>query len=377
MRIVHFLLGRCNPDSANGVDKTVYHLSKAQAMLGHDVAVFSITAKPAIPIERVMVKTYCPERLPIRLPKSLVKDLFEWKPDIVHLHSVYIPQNAILAKHLRSQKIPYVITPNGGLSPYVLKRRWYLKVPYKLLVERPYLNHAAFIHAANDQIDIQNYGVKIPIVVAPNGIDLTSIPDDLNPNAIVNRFPNLKDKRIFLFLGRLDAFHKGLDLMLYGFEKSLKDTGAVLVLIGPDWRGYRRQLEKLAQSLGISSQVFFLGPMYGKEKWDLLASADVFVHTSRWEGAPFSVLEALACGKPCLLTQAADPAGLVERHGAGVVVQPNVEDIARGFQEIARLDLSELQTMGSKGRTMVELEFNWEGIARTLVKAYLSYAATK
>ena len=377
MKIMHFLLGRCNPDSANGVDKTVYHLSKAQAMLGHDIAVFSITAKPAIPIDRVTVKTYSPEKPPIRLPRGLVEDLLEWKPDVVHLHSVYIPQNAILAKHLQSRGIPYVVTPNGGLSPYVLRRRWYLKVAYKLLVERPCLNRAAFIHAVTDQTDIRDYGVKVPIVVAPNGIDLALIPDDLNPNAIVNRFPNLEGKRIFLFLGRLDAFHKGLDLLLHGFQKSLKDTSAVLVLVGPDWRGHRRQLEKLAQGLGITSQIFFLGPAYGKEKFDLLASADVFVHTSRWEGASFSVLEALACGKPCLLTQAADPTGLIEQQGAGVVVRTDVKDISRGFQELAALDLSELRTMGSKGRTMVELEFNWERIARTLTKAYLSYAVSK
>jgi len=377
MRITHFLLGRCNPDSANGVDKTVYHLSKAQAMLGHDVAVFSITAKPAIPIERGTVKTYSPEKLPIRLPRGLVEDLFEWKPDVVHLHSVYIPQNAILAKHLRSRRIPYVVTPNGGLSPYVLRRRWYLKVPYRLLVERPYLNRATFVHAVTDQKDIRHYGVKVPIVVASNGVDVALIPDNLNPNAIVNRFPNFGSKRIFVFLGRLDIFHKGLDLLVHGFQESLKGTSAILILVGPDWRGDRRQLEKLVQNLGISSQVFFLGPAYGKEKFDLLASADVFVHTSRWEGASFSVLEALACGKPCLLTQAADPTGLIEQHRAGVVVRTDVKDIARGFQEMAALDRSELRSMGSKARAIVELEFNWEGIARTLTKAYLSYAVSK
>lgn len=373
MEIVHFLLGRCNPDSANGVDKTVYHLSRAQAMLGHDVAVFSITAKPPIPIDRVTVKTYSPEKLPIRLPRGLIEDLFIRKPDVVHLHSVYIPQNAFLAKHLRSQRIPYVVTPNGGLSPYVLRRRWYLKIPYKLLVERPYLNHAAFIHAVTDQTDVRNYGVKVPIVVAPNGIDLASIPKNFNSNAIVERFPDLDDKRIFLFLGRLDAFHKGLDLLLRGFQKSLEETNAILILIGPDWRGHRRKLEKLVQSLGISSQVFFLGPVYGEEKWALLVSADVFVHTSRWEGASFSVLEALGCGKPCLLSPAADPAGLIEQYGAGIVVQPDVEDVARGFREMAALDVSELLTMGSKARAMAELEFNWERIAEALARAYGSY----
>ena len=50
MRIAHVLLGRCNPDSANGVDKTVYHLARHQAALGAEVAVFSLTAKEPLTV---------------------------------------------------------------------------------------------------------------------------------------------------------------------------------------------------------------------------------------------------------------------------------------------------------------------------------------
>jgi len=48
MQIVHFLLGRCNPDGANGVEKMVYFLSKAHARLGHELSLFSLT--PGEPI---------------------------------------------------------------------------------------------------------------------------------------------------------------------------------------------------------------------------------------------------------------------------------------------------------------------------------------
>ena len=55
LRIAHFILGRCNPDSANGVDQAVYHFARTQAALGHPVAVFSLTEKPALPIPGVTV----------------------------------------------------------------------------------------------------------------------------------------------------------------------------------------------------------------------------------------------------------------------------------------------------------------------------------
>jgi len=57
MRIAHVLLGRCNPDSANGVDKTVYYLAHHQASLGSQVAVFSLTVKEPIPIPGAEVRT--------------------------------------------------------------------------------------------------------------------------------------------------------------------------------------------------------------------------------------------------------------------------------------------------------------------------------
>ena len=45
MRVAHLILGRCNPDSANGVDKTVYNLARHQADLGVEGAIFSMTTK--------------------------------------------------------------------------------------------------------------------------------------------------------------------------------------------------------------------------------------------------------------------------------------------------------------------------------------------
>src|SRR5215207_1500367 len=178
MRVAHFMVGRCNPDSANGIDKSVYYLSAAQAALGHDVSVFSVSPKPAIPIPGVEARTYAPPRK-LNLPaRSLWRNLRDWHPDVVHIHSIYVPANALLARGLRHQGIPYVITPHGATCEQVLQRRPYVKRPYRALVERPTLNRAAFVHAIADQRSISDYGVISPVVVAPNGIDPESVPRD-------------------------------------------------------------------------------------------------------------------------------------------------------------------------------------------------------
>ena len=65
--------------------------------------------------------------------------------------------------------------------------------------------------------------------------------------------PWLRDRQVFMFIGRLDPWQKGLDLLVEAFAHAgLRD--AALVLVGPDYRGSRRALATLAERLGISSQ---------------------------------------------------------------------------------------------------------------------------
>jgi glycosyltransferase involved in cell wall biosynthesis len=376
MRIAHFLMGRCNPDSANGVEKTVYNLTSHLARLDNDVALFSLTAKPPIPIPGVEVITYPPARFPFLLPTRLLDDLRQWKPHIVHMHSVYSPWNVSLAAWLVRNRIPYAITPHGGLSPYVSRRRWYLKIPYKWLFERPCQNQAVFVHAVSQHEagDIQGYGVRSPIEVIPNGFDTSQLPADLDRGLLRSRFPQTEGKRILAFLGRLDPNHKGLDLFLAGFA-AIKAERPYAVLIGPDWQGGQHQMEAMVKTLEISDYVIFTGPVYGAEKYHLLSGADVFVHTSRWEGLPLAVLEACAIGLPCLVTPAADPNSKLADYRAGSVVEPRPADIALSMTHLLSLDQSELRAMGQRARQMKVQEFSWEAISQKLLEAYAIHAS--
>ena len=140
-----------------------------------------------------------------------------------------------------------------------------------------------------------------------------------------------------MFIGRLDAWQKGLDLLIEAFAQAgLREAG--LVLVGPDYRGSRRELERLANRLGISSQLVFIGPAFGEDRANLFAAADVFVHPSRWEGLSLSVLAAAAAGKPCLITRDADPFGELERAQAAIFVETNVSSIAEGLRRAAALN---------------------------------------
>ena len=371
MRIAHFQVGRCNSDSANGVDKTVFHLCRGLAQRGHQVALFSITAKPSFPVPGVSIKAYRPFWQ--LLPREILDDLNMWKPDVVHLHSVYAPQNRQLSFWLKQNRVPYVVTPNGGLSSGAPVKRRLIKALYRLACEMPLLNDAAFIHAVSRNEGLREQGVTAPIVAIPNGFDLSAIPQSRSKSALLKRFPQLDGKFVFMFVGRLDPRHKGLDLLLAAFAK-LKANHAALVLIGPDWRGHSQQLENYAQQLGIAAQVVFTGPAYGVNKFELLGGADFFVHPSRWEGLPFAVLEAMALGLPCIVAPAANPNDVISDGRSGLECAADIDQLALALQRALRLEHDELVEMGNRARQLVDQHFRWDKIVVQMERAYLKHA---
>jgi glycosyltransferase involved in cell wall biosynthesis len=174
-----------------------------------------------------------------------------------------------------------------------------------------------------------------------------------------------------MFIGRVDAWQKGLDLLIEAFARArLRD--AALLVIGPDDGGSRRTLRTLADRLGISSEVVFIEPVFGEDRANMLAAADVFVHPSRWEGMSLSVLAAAAAGKPCLITREADPLGELERGQAAIIVEPSVSSITEGLKRATGLGRPVLREMGRRARDVAEACFTWHSIADRLIQAYQS-----
>jgi glycosyltransferase involved in cell wall biosynthesis len=302
---------------------------------------------------------------------ALAEKVVAWQPDIVHFHSVHIPQNIALASHLGRAGIPYCVTAHGGLFPAALQRHRLKKKVFDLLFERRYLNQARFIHALSPRESeiIRRHGVNRPIVIVPNGLPPDSSVCASQPDALYAENPWLRDRRVFMFVGRLDVWQKGLDLLMEAFAHAALPDSA-LVLVGPDYRGSRTALETLARRFGVLPYVAFVGPIFGQDRANLFAAADVFVHPSRWEGLSLSVLAASAAGKPCLITREADPLGELERAQAAVLVEASVASIAAGLIRTANLSRDELRAMGARARGVAEAQFTWPSIAGKLIAAY-------
>ena len=119
----------------------------------------------------------------------------------------------------------------------------------------------------------------------------------------------------------------------------------------------QRGLEELARSLGIGERVIFTG--YRRELLPVYASFDIFLLTSRREGLPNSLLEAMAMGLPVVTSDVAGAKELVVDGQTGFVLpQGDVAGIAQALTTLAADDRKRTQ-MGQAGRERVERDFSF------------------
>ncbi|MEQ8172137.1 MAG: glycosyltransferase [Candidatus Eremiobacterota bacterium] len=372
MKVIH--IGNYKPESANGVNKTIAGLVKYLYTEGINVELWHFTSKVNEIKDRKIdgiqifdLPYFSSQILNLfTFPKSTQKFLRERqkKVDLLHLHSVFRIDNI---KVSQVSGLPYIITPHSGYNPQVLQgRNRLLKTIWIKLLEKKYLSNARLIHAVSDlEIPyIQNIIKTTKIRCIPNGIDDEFL---LLPKV------KCQERLTWVYLGRLAIQHKGIDLLLKGYAilaKNFKKKLPLLIIAGPDFRDDLAKLKILAHNLGISDSVKFEGPLFGQDKITLLQQAQIFIHTSRWEGMPFSVLEALALGKPVLVTPETNLAGYVEKYNAGWVVQGTPEAIAEGLLKVLNTSTNEFNVIGENSYLLIKKNFTWSVIVSKMAKIY-------
>lgn len=171
-----------------------------------------------------------------------------------------------------------------------------------------------------------------------------------------------------LFLGRIDIYMKGLDVLLDAFS-GLPDRNLRLKIAGSGKAGDVRRLGGMVAASGAAGQVDLLGRVSETEKRELLRSCLFLAMPSRFEGWGITAVEANAAGKPVVATKIT---GLSEAvgEGAGAVMVPpgDVLALRRAMGELIA-DGSRRQQLGRQGRAHAR-QWSWEIIAREQLAFY-------
>jgi len=285
--------------------------------------------------------------------------------DLLHVHGIWLDRQwAALQWQKRTGK-PVVISPRGMLDPWAVRNSAWKKKLVGWLFANESLRRATCIHALcqSEAESIRAYGLKPPIALIPNGVQLPEIGD----SGQRTEGGGQKEKKQLLFLGRIHP-KKGLAELLQAWVKTRMPDWELLVA-GWDDGGHEQGLKKLADELGVGDSVSFVGAQYGDGKDALLRSADAFVLPSFSEGLPMSVLEAWSYGLPVMMTDFCNiPAGF--NAGAALRVEPNAESIAQGLAKLGSMSDADLSAMGGNGRELVEENFTWDKIAQDMKAVY-------
>lgn len=252
--------------------------------------------------------------------------------DAVIVHGLWQYSSFGVWRALRGTTTPYFVFPHGMLDPW-FNRTYPLKHIKKILywpwAEYRVLRDAAAVlftseeerRSARESFSpyrcnevVVNYGTATP------DVDLENARRDFS-----NSFPQLREKRFLLFLGRLHE-KKGCELLIQTFaaiRNSMRaDRSLHLVIAGPCAdESYLQHLKRLAATTTggdrEESPVTFTSMLTGNLKWGAFAAADAFVLPSHQENFGIAVVEALACSTPVLISNKVNIWREIVNDGAG------------------------------------------------------------
>lgn len=229
------------------------------------------------------------------------------------------------------------------------------KVPFHLVETAGVRRHHQLIAVSRGTADrLADINPDARIAVIGNGVDPTafSTPPQLG--------------RDIVFIGRLELFGKGIDLLLAGWSQACHHVDGELVIAGrgPD----EAKIRKLIEDLNLSDRVRLVGWVSGPAKFELLSSARLAVVPSRRETFGLVALEALAASTPVVAFDIPCLREVVPS-GCGWRVAP-FESSGLAEELIRRYaDSDSLMTAGRNGRTFAA-KFDWDRLAQQQLSLY-------
>ncbi|TAL50350.1 glycosyltransferase family 1 protein [Patescibacteria group bacterium] len=374
MRIFFFI----TKSEQGGAQTHVAQLTQWLVGRGHEIVVMSAPGGwLALEVERLGARFISNAHLdntasPLRLWKSIrtfLRAVESFKPDVVACHSTMAGLVGRLS--LRS-RIPTIFTAHGWgftqgapamrrlLLPFLERMAGHFSSKI-ICVSRNDFELAHRHHIAPDENLVQIY----------NGIDLPLPPPPFHLSTSATFPPPPPSLHVF-FIGRL-APPKNPFLLMEAFarlDRALQEQTRITIIgDGPD----RGKLEELIQTLKLQTHIELAGSLPREHVLARLREeADLFVLLSRWEGFPYSILEAMAAGVPVIASRVGGIPEMLE-HGGGILLKhEDAETLARALTLLIQ-DETYRVFLASQARLIAEQQFSVERMCERTFALYLLF----
>jgi glycosyltransferase involved in cell wall biosynthesis len=291
---------------------------------------------------------------------------------IIHSHQVISPTTVgLIGRELMHKKLivnPHSPQCGGGLDTLLRRRPFTGRLRLFWMKKRA----DAFV-TISQEIKRDLIGLGFPpdrIVYIANGVDTARFSPSADKDAL-RRDLGLSGGPIFIYAGRLSTV-KRLDVLLRAFTGlSSKPADSRLLLVGSG-EEYGR-LKNVAAELGISQQVNFIGPVQNVEAY--FQASDVFVLPSQSEGLPMALLEAMACGLPCVASATGGVLDVIRPEVNGLTVPPGDAYALQDTLETLWSRPAIAARLGQRARADICREYSIEHTAQRFLLLYRTVLA--
>jgi glycosyltransferase involved in cell wall biosynthesis len=291
--------------------------------------------------------------------------------DIIHIAMPFDFYN--IAAYFSNKS--YIISLHGTFMKEAYKMIWYKKLKkdlYMKIIGKRILEKAKIIHLITEE-EREHFLEFYPefeekLRIIPNGIDLTQFEVEIEKSELLKKYPQLKDKKVILFLSRIN-WKKGLDLLIPAFAKLYSERKDVhLLIVGKDdGDNYESKVKNWVREYNLEKAVTFTGLLTGRDKLTAFYGSDFFVLPSYSEGLPTAVIEAMASGLPVVVSDKVGITREIKRYDAGIIVNTTVDSVYRGLKYALETDLSQKVENAKK---MVKELYDIERVVDKVIAMY-------
>jgi len=340
----------------------------------------------------------------------LIENIGRFDAVIVHglwLYYGYAVRNAFQKNENKNVKL--FVMPHGMLDPYFQKAKGRrLKALrntfYWNLIERRLINIAdGLLFTCEEELQLarQTFNGYLPKseIVIGLGVDRPPTYDQSMKELLNRQCAGIADKKYILFLSRIHE-KKGVDLVIKAFVNTYKITDPgkqisaqneiprrgtpkeipTLLIAGPGIdTAYGDYIRSLAHGSGMSEYILFSGMLSGAAKWGAFYHCDAYILPSHQENFGIAIIEALACGKPVLISNQVNIWREIEKEDVGFVSDDNETGVLKMFAYYNKLTQDDKQALKAKAIAAYEQNFSTSRAADNLLNtiAPASSASTR
>lgn len=315
--------------------------------------------------------------------------------DAVIIHGLWLyPSYAVsnVLQNLRSEAAdgqsfrrvpPMLVFPHGMLDPYFQRsaqrrlktaRNWL----YWKLIEQKVVNSAdALLFTCETELLLarQTFRPYHPKKETNVGCGIVEPPTFTTAmtDAFASVCPPVAGRHYLLFLSRIN-YKKGVDLLISAYAEiatnqlSLDDSFPQLVIAGPGMdNAYGETIRQLVSKFPIlDGRIHFPGMLTGNAKWGAIYGCDAFALPSHQENFGIAVAEALACGKPVLISDQVNIWREIMQGKGGIISDDTTSGTQHMLEQWLYMSSSEQQQMGINARGVFEIRFRMEHVIHRL-----------